>query len=79
METEVARIIRRALFVHRKARIRFVVALAILTPPISLDARAENLTLHGIMKRRGCYLLDRNPIWSHSYLAFRKDSRHAHG
>ena len=62
METEVARIIRRALFVHRKARIRFVVALAILTPPISLDARAENLTLEGVSHVRDGDTIEVGPI-----------------
>ncbi len=49
MEAEVARGIRRALSEHRMTRIFFVLALAILTLPIALDARAENLTLEGVV------------------------------
>ncbi len=47
MEAEVARVISRALFVHRSTRICFVVALASRTLPVALDTRAENLTLEG--------------------------------
>ncbi len=49
MEAEVARIIRRAVLEHRMARIFIVLALALLTLPIALDARAENLTLEGVV------------------------------
>ncbi len=49
MEAEVARVTRHTLLVHRRARIHFVLALASLTLPIALDARAENLTLVGIV------------------------------
>ncbi len=49
MEAEVARIIRRTLFEHRMTRTLFALALAFLTLPIALDARAENLTLTGIV------------------------------
>ncbi len=47
MEAEVARIIRRALFEHRMARIFYVAVLVFVALPIALDARAENLTLEG--------------------------------
>ncbi len=49
MEAEVARITHSALFQRRMARIFFVLTLAFLTLPIALDARAENLTLTGIV------------------------------
>ncbi len=49
MEAEVARITRRALFQHRMARIFFVLTLPFLTLPFALDARAENITLEGIV------------------------------
>ncbi len=47
MEAEVARIIRRDLFEHRMTRTLFALALAFVTLPTALDARAENLTLTG--------------------------------